>query len=67
MMDLIERSLTPMLLLTKNIEGVLHFYKPCSLPIDVLPTDFDTLNCSLPPQDGFLFLSEPLNFLLNFG
>jgi hypothetical protein len=63
--DLIEWSLVPMLQLTKNIEGVMHLYEPCLLPIDVLPTSFCTLNYSMLSQDGLLFLLEPLNFLLN--
>jgi hypothetical protein len=31
----------------------------------VLPSSFDTLSCWLPPHAGFLFLMEPLNFLLD--
>jgi hypothetical protein len=63
--DLIERSFTPMLLLTKNIKSVLYLCKPCLLPVDVLSIIFDTLDCILPSQDGLLFLPEPFNFLLN--
>jgi hypothetical protein len=31
----------------------------------VLSSSFGTLSCYLPPHDGFLFLMEPLNFLLD--
>jgi hypothetical protein len=63
MMDLIER----LLLLVKDIEGILHLYEPCSFPVDVLPVSFGALKRSLPSQYGLLFLSEPLNFLLDSG
>jgi hypothetical protein len=29
----------------------------------VLPSGFGSLDCHLPPQDGFLLLMEPLNLL----
>jgi hypothetical protein len=67
MRNLIERSLMLMLLLMKNIKSVLHLCEPCSLLVDVLLASFSTLNCSLPSQDVLLFLTEPLNFLLNLG
>jgi hypothetical protein len=63
--DLVERSFMPMLMPTKNIKSVLHLCEPHSLPIDVLPVSFGTLDCSLPSQDGLLCLPEPLNFLLD--
>jgi hypothetical protein len=44
----------------------LHLWKPRSLPIDVLPAGFSVLRCSVSSQDGLFFLSEPLNFLLDF-
>jgi hypothetical protein len=47
-------------LLAEDIQVVLHLCEPRSLPIDVLPVSFDALHCSLPSQDGFLFLPEPL-------
>jgi hypothetical protein len=31
----------------------------------MLPSSFDTLSCRFPPRDGFLFLTEPLDFLLD--
>jgi hypothetical protein len=49
----------------ENIKRVLHLCEPRSLPVDVLPLRFDTLDCSLPSQDGLLFLPKPLNFLLD--
>jgi hypothetical protein len=48
MRDLVKRSFLPLLLLVKDVEGVLHRYEPCSLPVDVLPASFGTLGCSLP-------------------
>jgi hypothetical protein len=64
--DLIIRwSFLP--LLTEDVQVVLHLCEPRSLPIDVLPASFDVLNCSMPSQNGFLFLSEPLNLLLDSG
>jgi hypothetical protein len=54
-------------LLAEDDQVVLHLYEPHSLSVDVLPVIFGALHCSLPSQDGFLFLPEPLNLLLNFG
>jgi hypothetical protein len=31
----------------------------------VLPLGFGALDCHWPPHDGFLFLAEPLDFLLD--
>jgi hypothetical protein len=31
----------------------------------MLPSSFDALSCCLPPHDGFLFLTEPLDFVLD--
>jgi hypothetical protein len=63
--DLIERSFMPILPLMKTIKHVLHLCEAHSLPVDVLPVSFNTLDCSLPSQDGLLFLPKPLNFLLD--
>jgi hypothetical protein len=57
----------PLLLVTKDTEGVLHLYEPRSLPVDVVPARFGTLNYDLPSQYGLLFLPESLNFLLDSG
>jgi hypothetical protein len=65
--DLIQRSFLSLLLLTENVEGVFLLDEPCSLSIDVLPMGLDVLDCSMSSQDGFLFLPEPLNFLLDYG
>jgi hypothetical protein len=54
-------------LLMEDVQVVLHLYEPHSLPVDVLPISFGALNCSLPSHNGFLFLLEPLNFLLDSG
>jgi hypothetical protein len=44
---------------------VLHFCDPRSLPIDILPVSFGSLECSMPSQDKLLFLLESFNFLLD--
>jgi hypothetical protein len=31
----------------------------------MLPSSFDALSCCLPPHDGFLFLMEPIDFVLD--
>jgi hypothetical protein len=54
-----------MLLLVKDINGVLQLCKPCSLSVYVLPPDFSALDYCLPPYDGFLFLTKPLDLLLD--
>jgi hypothetical protein len=48
-------GLLALLLLAENINGVLQFCEPCSLPIDVLPSSFGTLGDCLVPHDRFLF------------
>jgi hypothetical protein len=35
------------------------------LSVDVLPPGFGALDRRLPPHDGFLFLAEPLDLLLD--
>jgi hypothetical protein len=35
------------------------------LSVDVLPPGFGALDRRLPPHDGFLFLTEPLDLLLD--
>jgi hypothetical protein len=49
----------------KDINGVLQLCKPCSLSVYVLPPDFSALDYCLPPYDGFLFLTKPLDLLLD--
>jgi hypothetical protein len=66
MLHLLERRLLPLLLLAKDVNGVLQPYYPCSLSVYVLSPGFGTLNCCLPPHDGFLFLTEPLDLLLDY-
>jgi hypothetical protein len=67
MRDLVEQSFVPLLLLIEDTEGVLYLCEPRSLPIDVLPVRFSTMNCGLPSQYGLLFLPKPINFLLDSG
>jgi hypothetical protein len=52
-------------LLVKDIDNILQLCEPHMLSVDMLPTSLDALDCGLPSHDGFLFLSEPLNFLLD--
>jgi hypothetical protein len=51
----------------EDVQVVLHLCKPGSFSINILPMRFIALHGSLPSQDGFLFLSEPLNLLLDYG
>jgi hypothetical protein len=64
---LLKRRLLPLLLLAEDLDIVLEFCKSCPLPVNVLPSSFDPLGHCLPPHDDFLFLVEPLNFLLDPG
>jgi hypothetical protein len=41
-------SFVPLFSLTENVEGVLHLYEPCSIPVDVLPVSFSVFDCRLP-------------------
>jgi hypothetical protein len=56
-----------MFLLSKDLDGVLDLHEPCLLSVYMLPFGFDALSCGLPVSDGFLFLTEPLDLLLNSG
>jgi hypothetical protein len=64
---LFEWRLLPMLLLAKDLDIVLELCEPCPLSVYMLPSGFVTLSCGLPMSDGFLFLTEPCNILLNPG
>jgi hypothetical protein len=66
MMHLLKRSLLPLFSLAKDVNGVLQLCKPCSLTVYMLPPGFDALGRCLSPYDGFLFLMEPLDLLLDF-
>jgi hypothetical protein len=48
-----------------DINGVLYLCESCSFSVDVLPSSFAALSDCLVPHNGFLFLSEPLYFLLD--
>jgi hypothetical protein len=63
----LERRLFPLLLLAKDLDSVLELHESCSFSVDVLPSGFGMLNCYMPPSDGFLFLTEPLDLLLDSG
>jgi hypothetical protein len=52
-------------LLVKDVNGILQFCQPCTLPVDVLPSSLDTLGGCLSSHDGHLFLLTPLYFLLD--
>jgi hypothetical protein len=56
-------SFTP--LLAEDVQVVLHFYEPRSLPVDGLPVSFGALHCGLPSQYRILFMPKPFDFLLN--
>jgi hypothetical protein len=58
--------LLALLLLLKDIGSVLQLYEPCSLLVDALLLGFSILSDCLVPHYGFLFLLEPLYFLLDF-
>jgi hypothetical protein len=64
---LLERRLLPLFMLAKDLDGVLELHECCSFSIDVLSSGFGTLSCDLPSCDSFLFLTEPLDLLLNPG
>jgi hypothetical protein len=59
-------GLLALLLLLKDIGSVLQLYEPCSLLVDALLLGFSILSDCLVPHYGFLFLLEPLYFLLDF-
>jgi hypothetical protein len=62
--DLVMRcSFMP--LLAEDVQVVLLFYEPLSLPIDGLSASFGALHCGRPSQYGLLFLSDTFDFLLN--
>jgi predicted CDP-diglyceride synthetase/phosphatidate cytidylyltransferase len=65
MMHFLEWGLLPLFSLAKDVDGVLQLYEPCSLQVYMLPSSIDALGHCLSPYDGFLFLMEPLNLLLD--
>jgi hypothetical protein len=52
-------------LLADDFEVVLHLCEPHSFSVDVLSMSFGSLYCGLPSQNGFLFLPEPPDLLLD--
>jgi hypothetical protein len=54
-------------LLTEDVQVILHLYEPRSLYVDVLSMIFSALHHGLPSHNGFLFLLEPLDLLLDSG
>jgi hypothetical protein len=65
MPPLAQRWLLPLLLLVKDVDGILQLCEPRPLSVDLLSISFDALSNYLPSHDGFLFLLEPLYFLLD--
>jgi hypothetical protein len=63
--QLLKRRLLPLLLMADDLNIILEFCKPFLLPINVLPPGFSALGRCLSSHDGFLFLTEPLNLLLD--
>jgi hypothetical protein len=66
-MDMVKLGFLSLLLLAKDIECILQLREPHPLSVDMLYASFDELSDVLPSHDGFLFLPEPLYFLLNPG
>jgi hypothetical protein len=64
---LLEQRLLPLLLLAKDLDVVLELHESCPFSIDALPSGFGMLSRYLLPCDGFLFLTEPLDLLLDPG
>jgi hypothetical protein len=62
---LFERRLLTLFLLAKDIKNTLELHKSCPFSVNVLPSSFGTLSCYVPSGDGFLFLTEPFNLLMN--
>jgi hypothetical protein len=62
---LIERRLLPLFLLAKGVNSMLELCKFCPFSINVLSSTFGMLSCCLPSGDGFMFLTDPFNLLLN--
>jgi hypothetical protein len=52
-------------LLREDVNGILQFCQPRTLPIDVLSPSLSTLGGRLSFHDGLLFLSKPLYLLLD--
>jgi hypothetical protein len=63
-LPLSQRWLLSLLLLVKDVDGVLQFCEPCPLSVNVLSASFDALSDCLPSHDGFLLILEPLYLLL---
>jgi hypothetical protein len=64
-MNVIERGFLSLLLLVKDIDSILQLCELCLLSVDMLSMGFSALCDGLPSHNGFLFLPEPLYFLLN--
>jgi hypothetical protein len=56
--------LLSLLLLAKDVDGILQFYEPCSFSDNVLSMSFSALSDYLPSHDGFLLLLEVFYLLL---
>jgi hypothetical protein len=65
LLPLIRRWVLPLLLLVKDVNGILQFCQLRVLPIDVLSLSLNTLSSFLSSHDGLLLLSKPLYFLLD--
>jgi hypothetical protein len=59
--------LLPLVLLAKDLDVVLQLCKPSSLYVYVLPSGLGVLSYGLSTDDGFLFLVEVLDLVLNPG
>jgi hypothetical protein len=64
MLPLNQRHILSLLLLVKDVDGILQFCEPCPLSANVLSVSFGALSNCLHSHDGFMLLSEPLYLLL---
>jgi hypothetical protein len=51
--------------MVEDFNGVLQFYQPHTLPVDVLSMNLDMFGGCLSSHDGLLLLSKPLYLLLD--
>jgi hypothetical protein len=62
---LFKWRLMPLFLLVKNVNGVPELLEYCPFSINILSSGFGVLSYYMPSSDGFLFLTEPFNLLMN--
>jgi hypothetical protein len=65
LLRLILRRDLQLLLLAEDVNGVVQFCQPCTLPVDVLSLSLGALDGCLSSDDGLFLLSKPLCLLLD--